>query len=156
MLTALSNCMITAERVFTHEAKGTRAHVSVQTCFGPCLFWGGPFFVRLGGGPKNWELSHGSWWQGVHGSWLQSQNAELSSLLAFSCVVLASQKCLQSQGSGGPGREPQNCRRFWIRLLSSHLRTAPHFVCTFLLFLFDCFGGRSLAFGLSGFRVLGL
>ena len=69
------------------------------------LFWALYFFFfvpffRLGGGLKNWELSHGSWWQGVHGSWLQSQNAELSSLSASS-VVLASQKCLQSKGSGG-------------------------------------------------------
>ena len=52
-----------------------------------------------GGGLKNWELSRASWWQGVHGSWLQSQSAELSSLLASS-VVLASLKCLPSQGSG--------------------------------------------------------
>ena len=66
------------------------------------FFFFGPssFFLRLGVGLKNWGLSDGSWWQNVHGSWLQSQNAELSSLLASSSVVLASQKCLQSQGSG--------------------------------------------------------
>ena len=67
-----------------------------------CLVFFGLFIsFRLGGGLKNWELSHGSWWQGMNTSWLQSQNAELSSLLASSSVVLASQKCLQSQGSGG-------------------------------------------------------
>ena len=37
----------------------------------------------------------------MRGSWLQSQNAELSLLLASSSVVLASQKRLQSEGSGG-------------------------------------------------------
>ena len=30
--------------------------------------------------------------------------------------VIASQKCQQSQGSGGRGRETQNCRHFWPRL----------------------------------------
>ena len=74
----------------------------METFLGPFFGGGGPsccFGWR--GGLRNWELSHGSWWQVVHGSWLQSQNAELSSLLASSSVVLASQKCLQSQGIGG-------------------------------------------------------
>ena len=43
------------------------------------------------------------------GSW--SRNPELSSLLDSSCVF-ASEKCQQSQGSGGRGRETQNCRHF--------------------------------------------
>ena len=67
-----------------------------------CFFW--PFcFFSVGRGGQEVEVSHGSWWQGVHGLWLQSQNAELSSLLACTSAVLASQKCLQSQGSGSGG-----------------------------------------------------
>ena len=77
----------------------------VFSFLGPLVF----VFFRLGGGLKNWELSHGLWWQGVHGSWLQSQKRRtirrfwppplLSSLLksvyskrVASPVVLASQK----------------------------------------------------------------
>ena len=107
----------------------------VETFLGPFLFpFLGPLFFSVGRGLKNWELSHGSWWQGVHGSWLQSQNAELSSLLVSFSVVLASQKCLQSQGSG----------RSWSRnseLSSSLALPAVHasglhiVVCMFLLFL---------------------
>ena len=55
-----------------------------------------------------------------------------------------------SQGSGGPGRETQNCRRFWSRLLCSHLRRAPHFYFAIVL-------AFSLAlFSWSLFRVWGL
>ena len=46
-----------------------------------------------------------------------SRNAELSSCLRF-----ALQKSQQSQGSGGRGRETQNCRHFWTRLASSRLK----------------------------------
>ena len=49
-------------------------------------------------------------------------NAELSSLLD-GCCVLAIQKRQQSQGSGGPGREMQNCRRFWTCVRSPRLKT---------------------------------
>ena len=54
------------------------------------------------------------------GSWLR--NPELSSLLDSS-RVFASQKCQQSQGSGGAGRETQNCRHFWTRPGSSRLKS---------------------------------
>ena len=43
---------------------------------------------------------------GIGGSW--SRNAEFSSLLDLR-LVFASQECQQSQGSGGRGREAQNC-----------------------------------------------
>ena len=116
----------------------------MATFLGSFLFLGGPFFSVWRGAQ---EL--GSWLQGVHGSWLQWQNAELSSLLAASSVVLASQKCLQSQGVGGPGRETQNCRRFWLRLLSSHLIRASHFLHVFFAFSLELlFHGKTLEFGL--------
>ena len=57
---------------------------------------------------------------GIGGS--GSRNPELSSLLDSS-RVFASQKCQQSQGSGGRGRETQNCRHFWTRLVSSRLKS---------------------------------
>ena len=57
---------------------------------------------------------------GIGGSWLR--NAELSSLLD-SPRVFASQKCQQSQGSGGRGCETQNCRHFWTCLGSSRLKS---------------------------------
>ena len=37
--------------------------------------------------------------------------------------------------TGIGGRESQHCRRFWLRLLSSHLRRAPHVVLHVLHFL---------------------
>ena len=40
------------------------------------------------------------------------------------CLRLAFQKCQQSQGSGGRGREMQNCRHFWTRVVSSLLESA--------------------------------
>ena len=51
-----------------------------------------------------------------------SGNAERSSLLN-SRRVSASQECQQSQESGGPGRETQNCRHFWTRVGSSRLKS---------------------------------
>ena len=86
----------------------------------------------------------------IVGSRKSSQNAELSSLFTLSVpkvstvtgiggvvvakrrtVVtfglvssIASQKCQQSQGSGGRDRETQNCRHFWTRLVSSRLKSA--------------------------------
>ena len=35
----------------------------------------------------------------------------------------ALEKCQQSQGSGGPGRETQNCRHFWTRLASLRVKS---------------------------------
>ena len=58
--------------------------------------------------------------RGSGGSW--SRNAELSSLFDSS-RVFASQKCQPSQGSGGRGRETQNCRHFWLLLGSSRLKS---------------------------------
>ena len=43
---------------------------------------------------------------GIRGCW--SRDAELSSLLDLR-LIFESQKCQQSQGSGGAGRETQNC-----------------------------------------------
>ena len=37
--------------------------------------------------------------------------------------VFVSQKCQQSQGSGGRGRETQNCHHFWTRLAPSRLKS---------------------------------
>ena len=51
-----------------------------------------------------------------------SRNAELSSLLDSRGVV-ASQKCQQSQGSGGPGRETQKCCDFWACVGPSRLKS---------------------------------
>ena len=51
-----------------------------------------------------------------------SGNAERSSLLN-SRRVSASQECQQSQESGGPGRETQNCRHFWTRVGSSRFKS---------------------------------
>ena len=47
--------------------------------------------------------------------------AKRRTVLAFdSRLVLASQKCQRSQGSGGSrGREKQNCRHLWTRVWSS-------------------------------------
>ena len=56
------------------------------------------------------RVSKVSTFTGIGGSW--SRNAELSSLLDSS-RLFASQKCQHSQGSGGHGRETQNCRHFW-------------------------------------------
>ena len=42
--------------------------------------------------------------------------AEPRTVVLDSSRVIASQKCQQSQGSGGRGREAQNCRHFWPRL----------------------------------------
>ena len=73
------------------------------------------FWTRLGSSRLKSVNSHRDW--GGPG-----RDAELSSLLDSS-RVFASQKCQQSQGSGGPGREAQNCRHFWTRLGSSRLKS---------------------------------
>ena len=57
----------------------------------------------------------------VHGR-KSSRNAELSSLLDSRWVV-ASQPSQRSQGSGASCRETQNCRHFWTRVGSSHLKS---------------------------------
>ena len=60
--------------------------------------------------------SHGDW----GGSW--SRNAERSSFLDLR-LVFAFQKCQQSQGSGGLGRETQSGRHFWTCIWSSRFKS---------------------------------
>ena len=66
------------------------------------------------------RVSEMSTFPGSGGSW--SRNPKLSSVLDPS-RVFAFQKCQQSQGWGGRGRETQNCRHFWTRPGSSHLKS---------------------------------
>ena len=68
------------------------------------------FWTRLGSSCLKTVNSHRD-----RGGGLWLRNADLSSLLDSSRVFV-SQKCQQSQGSGGRGRETQICRHFWTRL----------------------------------------
>ena len=116
--------------------------------FGPLLpfFWGGPF-ISVGRGPQELGTVTGTVVAGRARIVVAVAKRRTIVALGLLPVVLASQKCLQSQGSGGSW-----CRRFWLRLLSSHLRRAPlFFLACFCLFFTIVFVWSLFRVWASGF-----
>ena len=126
-----------------------QGNMRVETFLGPLLFhiffWGGGGFGWRGASRTgNCHMDRGGRACTDRGCSRKTQNYRRfcpPSLLSSRLKSVYSHR-----DPGGPGRETQNCRRFWLRLLSLHLMRGSTLFACFCLFF-------KIVFAWSLFRV---